>query len=132
MDNIEESSQQIFQPDVFSSACSSRDVVQHLTGRWAPLVIVALQEEGVLRFGQIRRKIQGISDRMLSQTLGQLERDGMVRRTVHSAIPPNVDYQLTDLGTKISQPLQSLIEAVENELPAVLTAQQHYDAHSGD
>ncbi|MGD7732289.1 winged helix-turn-helix transcriptional regulator [Propionibacteriaceae bacterium G57] len=84
--------------DVFSSACSSRDVLQHLTGRWGALAMVALLREDDLRFGELRRRVGGISDRMLSQTLGQLERDGFVQRTVHSAIPPHVEYSLTPLG----------------------------------
>src|SRR5699024_226631 len=114
-------------PDVFSRACSSRTVVQNLTGRWAPLVLVALQQDGLKRFGELRRRIDGISDKMLSQTLTTLERDGMVQRTVHSTNPPNVDYQLTNLGKQISQPLLNLIETVETTLPQVIDAQQAYD-----
>lgn len=75
-----------------------------------------------MRFSEIRRRIEGISDRMLSQTLTQLEFDGMVERRVHSTIPPHVEYTLTPLGEKISQPLLSLIETLEAELPQVMTA----------
>jgi DNA-binding HxlR family transcriptional regulator len=77
--------------------------------------------------GEIRRRIDGISDRMLSQTLGQLERDGMVERTVRSSIPPHVDYALTPLGLRIAEPLEALIAAVEDALPEVLDAQESYD-----
>lgn len=118
-------------PDVFSSACSSRAVVQHLTGRWAPLIMVALQQDGVLRFGELRRRIDGISDKMLSHTLLVLERDGLVQRTEHSIKPPNVDYQLTALGQQVSRPLLALIETVEATLPQVIEAQQTYDAGQG-
>ena len=77
-----------FAPDVFSSQCTSRDALQHLTGRWGSLVMVALLDsESAMRFAQLRRKIDGISDRMLSQTLSKLERDGMVCRHVRSSIP---------------------------------------------
>lgn len=120
-----------FAPDVFSSACTSRTALQHLTGRWGSLIIVALKLQGEpMRFGEIRRRIEGVSERMLSQTLGQLERDGMVIRTVHSAIPPNVDYGLTPLGAKIAVPLAELTAVVEAELPHVLAAQQQYDSAS--
>ncbi|MGO1544080.1 MAG: winged helix-turn-helix transcriptional regulator [Gulosibacter sp.] len=117
--------------DVFSSACDSRTALQHLTGRWGALTVAALQVgDGPMRFGEIRRRIDGISDRMLSQTLGQLERDGMVERTVHSSIPPNVDYALTALGAKIAEPMLELITMLEAELPQVLAAQESYDANS--
>lgn len=115
--------------DVFSSQCASRPVLQHLTGRWGALTVGALKLAGApVRFGEIRRRIDGISDRMLSQTLTQLERDGMVERTVHSSIPPHVDYQLTPLGQTIAEPLISLISTLESELSTVLDAQQEYDA----
>ncbi|MGO1183172.1 MAG: winged helix-turn-helix transcriptional regulator [Micrococcaceae bacterium] len=117
-----------FEADVFSSACTSRTALQHLTGRWGSLIIVALKRQNEpLRFGEIRRRVEGVSERMLSQTLGQLERDGMVTRTVHSTIPPNVDYGLTPLGAKIAEPLAQLIAVVESELPLVFAAQQQYD-----
>lgn len=116
-------------PDVFSRACSSRDALQHLTGRWGALTIVALHQGGeAMRFSAIRRRIEGVSDRMLSQTLGQLERDGIVKRTVHSTLPPNVDYELTAVGDKIAAPLAELTNTVEAVLPQVLEAQQTYDA----
>lgn len=117
--------------DVFSSACSSRTTLQHLTGRWGALIIAALKlESDPMRFGAIRRRVDGISERMLSQTLGQLERDGIVVRTVHSAIPPHVDYALTDLGKRTAEPLLSLIALLESELPQVLEAQAAYDRAS--
>ncbi|MGK0740617.1 winged helix-turn-helix transcriptional regulator [Leucobacter sp. Z1108] len=115
--------------DVFSSACSSRTALQHLTGRWGALIIVALKlGERAMRFGEIRRRVDGISERMLSQTLGQLERDGMVARTVHSSIPPNVDYALTPLGVKLADPLSEVVSTIEAELPRILDAQRSHDA----
>lgn len=119
--------------DAFSSRCASRPVLQHLTGKWGALTMVALrQAQEPRRFGEIRRRIDGISDRMLSQTLGQLERDGMVERTVRSSIPPHVDYALTPLGRRIAQPLEALIGAVEDALPEVLDAQAAYDRSDGE
>ena len=119
----------IHQPaNVFSSMCSSRGALQHVTGRWGSLTMVALKRsDEPMRFAEIRRKVEGISDRMLSQTLAQLERDGMVDRTVHSSIPPHVDYTLTPLGTKLADALVLLVSTVEAELDQVVRAQEIYD-----
>lgn len=114
--------------NVFSSMCSSRGALQHVTGRWGSLTMVALKlSDEPMRFAEIRRKVEGISDRMLSQTLAQLERDGMVDRTVHSSIPPHVDYSLTPLGAKLSDALVLLVSTVEAELDQVVKAQENYD-----
>lgn len=118
--------------DVFSRMCASRGVLQHVVGRWASLIVVALRENtDPLRFAAIRRRVDGISDRMLSQTLGQLEREGVVRRRVHSTIPPHVDYGLTDLGYKLAEPLSDLIDIIQAELPHVLEAQKAFDEADG-
>lgn len=94
--------------------------------------MAALLENGdPLRFAAIRRRVDGISDRMLSQTLGQIEREGMVVRTVHSTIPPHVEYGLTALGQKIAEPLSALIGIIESELPHVLEAQRLFDEAEG-
>lgn len=129
MSSRPEGSAEPLKANVFASACDSRLALQHLTGRWGALTVAALRlEDAPMRFGEIRRRVDGISDRMLSQTLGQLERDGMVKRTVHSNIPPNVDYALTPLGEKIADPMLALIDLLEAELPQVLHAQETYDA----
>lgn len=113
--------------DVFSRMCASREVFQHVTGRWGALVVVALARSGdAIRFGELRRQVDGISDRMLSQTLGQLEREGVVGRTVRSSIPPHVDYALSPLGRRIADPLSELVTIVQDELPRVLEAQNDY------
>ncbi|BAU95725.1 HxlR family transcriptional regulator [Corynebacterium suranareeae] len=114
--------------NVFSSMCSSRGALQHVTGRWGSLTMVALiTSDSPMRFAEIRRKVEGISDRMLSQTLVQLERDGMVTRTIYSAIPPHVEYSLTPLGKKLAKPLMQLVSIVESELEQVLKAQEEFD-----
>lgn len=115
-------------PDVFSRMCASRDVFQHVVGRWGALIVAALAEsDEPMRFAEIRRRVDGISDRMLSQTLGQLEREGVVRRTVRSSIPPHVDYGLTALGDEVAQPLLALIGIIQARLPHVLEAQKSFD-----
>lgn len=119
--------------DVFSRYCMSRGALQHITGRWGSLAVVALfVNDAPMRFGDLRRRIDGISDRMLSQTLVQLERDGLLVRTVHSTIPPHVDYELTPLGVRIAGPLAELVERIQDELPQVMAAQSAYDAKEGD
>jgi DNA-binding HxlR family transcriptional regulator len=86
---------------VFDPDCTSRAVLEHATGRWGGLTLAALVD-GPLRFAEVRRAVSGVSDRMLSQTLQRLEADGLVSRTQHSAIPPRVDYDLTELGRPIA------------------------------
>lgn len=113
--------------DVFSRACSSRDVLLDLTGRWSMLALGALAE-GDFRFNALRRRVDGVSERMLSQTLQRLERDGFVTRTVLQSIPPRVEYSLTDLGRAMAERVGALIELTESSLPQVESARERYDA----
>lgn len=114
--------------DVFSRACASRDVLHDVTGRWGTLVMVALMRaEQPMRFAELRRRIDGVSDRMLSQTLSTLEGAGAVERSVLSTIPPHVEYALTPLGRRLARPLADLVDVVQTELPHVLVAR---DAHA--
>ncbi|WOC12806.1 winged helix-turn-helix transcriptional regulator [Gordonia sp. MP11Mi] len=115
------------EPDVFSRACASRGVLQDATSRWGLLALVALRE-GELRFSALRRRVDGVSERMLSSTLQSLERDGFVVREVLQAIPPRVEYSLTDLGADVAERLEGLIELVEGHLPDVEQAREAYDA----
>lgn len=115
------------EPDVFSRDCASRPVLQNATSRWGLLALVALGD-GELRFNALRRRVDGVSERMLSSTLQSLERDGFVNRTVLQAIPPRVEYSLTDLGAEVADRLAGLIELVEGRLPEVRKAQDDYDA----
>ena len=87
--------------DLFSEYCPSRDVLKHVTSRWGVLLLVALLD-GPQRFGELRRKVGGISEKMLAQTLKTLERDGLVSRNAQATIPPRVDYSLTDRGHELS------------------------------
>lgn len=79
------------------------DVIGQVADKWTMLVLEALQEHGVMRFTQVGRAVPGVSQKMLTQTLRRMERDGLVRRTVHPVIPPHVDYALTDLGDSLSE-----------------------------
>jgi DNA-binding HxlR family transcriptional regulator len=87
--------------DVLAAACPTRQVVNRLGDKWTLLVLCALESEA-LRFRALQRVVEGISQRMLTQTLRALERDGLVHRTVHPTAPPSVEYCLTDLGRSLS------------------------------
>ncbi|SEK66784.1 winged helix-turn-helix transcriptional regulator [Rhodococcus maanshanensis] len=116
-----------FAADVFERACASREVIQTVTGRWGTLALAALAE-GPYRFSALRRRVDGVSERMLSQTLQALERDGLVDRAVLTTIPPKVEYSLTDLGAEVAAQLTGLIHLVETRMPAITEAQADYDA----
>ncbi len=112
--------------DVFARDCSSRETLQGVTGRWGILVLAALGE-GSYRFSALRRRVDGVSERMLSQTLQSLERDGMITRTVLEAIPPKVEYDLTPLGREVADRLVGLIELVQSNMDAVYASRDRYD-----
>lgn len=108
--------------DVMAADCPSRGVLQHLTSRWGTLVMVALASKPH-RFAQLRRAVGGVSERMLSQTLKELEADGMVLRTAHDVVPPHVDYELTPLGQEAACHVIALVGWIEGNLPRILPAQ---------
>ena len=113
--------------DVFARNCTSRPVMDTVAGRWGILTLAALLE-GTHRFNELRRRVDGVSEKMLSQTLHALERDGLVVRSVLSTIPPRVEYSLTDVGRRVALKLTELIELVEGEMPEISAAQARYDA----
>jgi DNA-binding HxlR family transcriptional regulator len=116
--------------DVFAKACPSRGTLEHVTGRWGALTLGALYE-GSLRFNELRRRVDGVSEKMLSQTLHALERDGLVHREAQPTNPPRVDYELTPLGREVATRLIGLIHFVEGRMDDVLTARERYDETRG-
>lgn len=98
--------------DVFARDCGSRAAFEVVTSKWASLALLALGE-GSYRFNALRRRVEGVSEKMLSQTLQALERDGMVTRDVVTTIPPRVEYALTPLGEQVAQNLRSLADLLE-------------------
>lgn len=108
--------------DVLAAECPSRPVLQHLTSRWGVLVMAVLAT-GTFRFAELRRRIGGVSERMLAQTLQQLEADGFVLRTDHGEVPPRVDYRLTPLGQQAAAHLVALVGWIEGNMGAILAAQ---------
>lgn len=117
--------------DVFSRRCPSRATLEHVTGRWGSLTLGALYESGC-RFNELRRRVDGVSEKMLSQTLHALERDGLVHRHAHPVNPPRVDYELTSLGRDVAGQLFGLIQLLEGRMPEVLGARERYDASRAD
>lgn len=111
--------------DVFARNCASRPVLQDVASRWGVLAMAALRE-GPYRFSALRRRVDGISERMLSQTLQTLERDGMVNREVQQSIPPVVEYTLTDLGARVADQLVGLIDILESNIATIEAAQSAY------
>jgi len=116
-----------FAPDVFQRGCSSRQTLEIVAAKWGVLALAALRD-GSVRFNALRRKIDGVSEKMLSQTLQALERDGLVVREVRETIPPHVEYSLTALGTQVSDSLASLIRVIEDAVPEVVEAREAYDS----
>ncbi|MFI2364487.1 winged helix-turn-helix transcriptional regulator [Promicromonospora sp. NPDC019610] len=98
--------------DVFARGCTSRAAFEVVTSKWASLALLALGE-GSYRFNALRRRVEGVSEKMLSQTLQALERDGMVTRDVVTTIPPRVEYGLTPLGEQVAQRLRALADLLE-------------------
>jgi DNA-binding HxlR family transcriptional regulator len=109
--------------DLFACACPSRDVLKHVTSRWGVLVLVALME-GTHRFSDLRRKVGGVSEKMLAQTLQYLEKDGFINRVSLPVVPPHVEYSLTPLGMEIGKQVGSLADWIETNLPKIMKSQQ--------
>jgi len=105
--------------DVLSDACPSREVLNRLTTKWGVLVLLVLYT-GTHRFAQLRRRIGGVSDRMLAQTLQQLEGVGMVDRKAFDVVPPHVEYSLTPLGVEAAARVAALTGWIEANLPALV------------
>jgi DNA-binding HxlR family transcriptional regulator len=117
-------SAQMQRGELFAVECPSRDVLKHVTSRWGVLVLVALLA-GTHRFSELRRKVGGVSEKMLAQTLQWLEGDGFVLRTSYPVVPPHVEYSLTPLGREVGQRVEALADWIEANLPAVMEARRH-------
>ncbi|SJN54354.1 HTH-type transcriptional activator HxlR [Vibrio ruber DSM 16370] len=113
--------------DVFIAQCPSREVLNHITSRWGILVLIALNDDARHRFSELRKKITGISEKMLSQTLQTLERDGFLTRIAHPVVPPHVEYQLTPHGHTVTQKAAVLIEWLEDNIIDIRHIQHQYD-----
>src|ERR671935_277822 len=104
-------------------------VLARVGDKWSVFVIMML-DDGPKRFNELKRMVGGISQRMLTLTLRGLERDGLVTRTVYPTIPPRVDYELTDLGRGLAQPVQALGKWAFEHIPEIEGARSHFDKRS--
>ncbi|MEC3917099.1 winged helix-turn-helix transcriptional regulator [Nocardia sp. CDC160] len=102
--------------DVYSAKCPTRQVLDHIAGKWTVLVIDSLLQQGTLRYTDLARRIGGVSQKMLTQTLRSLEADGFLTRTVHPTIPPRVEYELTPLGRSLAEPIAALRQWTEEHI----------------
>lgn len=110
--------------DLFAVDCPSRKVMLHMTSRWGVLVLIALQG-GTHRFSALRRKVTGINERMLSQTLQWLEGDGLVSRRAYPVVPPHTDYTLTPLGEAAAEKVAALADWIEENIHRLQPAADH-------
>jgi DNA-binding HxlR family transcriptional regulator len=109
--------------------CEVRQILDRIADRWS-LLVIALLDDRTVRFSELRREIDGISQRMLTVTLRQLERNGLVRRTVYPVIPPRVEYALTPLGASLHATVQALVTWTEANEDAIAAARAAYDARA--
>ena len=109
----------LFPGGVFEANCPSRVVLDHVTSKWGVLVLVALDDR-TLRWSELRRTVEGVSEKMLAQTLRTLEADGFVHREAHPVIPPHVEYSLTPLGQELVALLMPLFTWIVEKSPAIV------------
>lgn len=115
--------------DVLSEGCPSRMLLDRVADKWTALVIHVLAD-GRRRFSQLEREIEGISQKMLTQTLRELEHDGLVERTVYPVVPPHVDYRLTPLGRSLREPLEALCAWAERHMPEIQASRSRRGARA--
>jgi DNA-binding HxlR family transcriptional regulator len=111
--------------DVFARNCASRAALEDVASKWGLLALIALGE-GSYRFNALRRRVDGVSEKMLSQTLQALERDGIVHREVITTIPPRVEYTLTVFGRQVAAQVSSLAALLESTAPEIAAARAAY------
>ena len=114
-----------------TTTCELRELLDRLADKWS-LLVVELLGHRMLRFGELKRQIDGISQRMLTLTLRNLERDGLLTRTVHPVVPPRVDYELTDLGRTLLEAVGPLVAWARTNRPVIAAARSDYDRRLDD
>ena len=113
--------------DPYARDCPSRQLLDRIGDKWTVLVLGALAGEEPRRFSVLRRQVAGVSEKMLTQTLRGLERDGLVVRTVHAEVPPRVEYELTPLGRSLRDPLAAIEQWATDHMADVLAARAQAD-----
>lgn len=115
---------------VYQGNCPTRAILDRIADKWTTLIIGLLAAKERRRFNELKRAIGGISQKMLTQTLRDLERDGLVQRTVYAEVPPRVEYALTELGRTLCGPLSALAQWAELHIGEVRVAQESFDRRS--
>jgi DNA-binding HxlR family transcriptional regulator len=118
-------------PNAYSADCPTRQILDRVGDKWAVLILLLLRNE-TKRFNQLRRAIEGISQKMLSQVLKSLERDGLIRRRVIPTVPVTVEYSMTPLGATLAEAVDPLRDWAEQNLKEVLAAQRRYDTQHAE
>lgn len=113
--------------NAFAASCPSRQLLDTIGNKWVSLVIAALGVDGRQRYSGLAARIDGVSQKMLTQTLRNLERDGLLTRTVTPSVPVRVDYELTPLGRSLLETICRLKEWAEAHMPEVVQAREVYD-----
>ncbi len=113
--------------DIYNKECPTRQVLKRIADKWTVLVVVSLSQK-TMRFSELKKEISGISQKMLTQTLRGMERDGLLCRKVYPTVPPKVEYTLTDLGASLITMLNQIKDWSEGNIEQVLAAQEKYDA----
>ena len=116
--------------DPYRGDCPSRMLLDRIGDRWTVLVVGVLSD-GPHRFSELGRRVAGISQKMLTQTLRSLERDGLITRTVYAEVPPRVEYRLTEAGHTLQEPLRALQTWATEHMDAVVDARRAYDRVGG-
>ena len=114
--------------DMLKQQCPTRQVLTRIADKWTMLVITLLAENEKLRFSELRRQIEGISQKMLTQTLRGLERDGLVTRAVYPTVPVTVEYRLTDLGLSLAETVSAIRRWAYANMDEINAARERYDA----
>jgi DNA-binding HxlR family transcriptional regulator len=113
--------------NMMKQECPTRQVLGRIADKWTMLVITSLAEGDVLRFSELRRSIEGVSQKMLTQTLRALERDGLVDRTVYPTVPVTVEYRLTGLGQSLADAVEGIRLWAYSKMDEIETARERYD-----
>jgi len=122
-----ETASALWRGDVYAANCSTRLLLDRIADKWTVLLLTTLADEP-MRFNALKRRIEGVSQKMLSQTLRQMERDGLATRSVEATVPVSVTYAITPLGLTLVAALQPVIDWAETRMPQVAAAQAAYDA----
>jgi DNA-binding HxlR family transcriptional regulator len=117
--------------NVYLRKCPSRTVFEVVANKWSGLAVGAMAD-GPVRFNELRRRLDGITQKMLTQTLRMLERDGLVKRTLYPTIPPRVEYELTDLGRSVNILFAAIRDWAEIHVEEIFTARDDYDRRAAE